>query len=162
MLELVTLVPRLFGTTARCLSVQPVQLLPSRNIWRHISLIWPFPNRYRHSPRHVDVTELFPRSYCWTLIWLLRQWAWLRQGYWLYRSVIDWLIDWFLLLFLVVVVVVVVVLQQNHDRHVLTKTMLKSLWFEWGPTFFVSISKTPVPPDGTTLNSQYLSSLVQT
>ena len=26
-----------------CLSVQPVQLLPSRNIWRHISLIWPFP-----------------------------------------------------------------------------------------------------------------------
>ena len=39
----------LFGTTSRCLSVQPVQLLPSRNIWRHISLIWPFPHRYRHS-----------------------------------------------------------------------------------------------------------------
>ena len=38
------------------LSVQPVQLLPSRNIWRHISLIWPFPHRYRHSPWPVDVT----------------------------------------------------------------------------------------------------------
>ena len=42
-LELFTLVPSFFGTTCRCLSVQPVQLLPSRNIWRHISLIWPFP-----------------------------------------------------------------------------------------------------------------------
>ena len=42
-LELFALVPRLFGTTSRCLSVQPVQLLPSRNIWRHISLMWPFP-----------------------------------------------------------------------------------------------------------------------
>ena len=41
--ELFTLVPCLFGTTSRCLSVQPVQLLPSRIIWRHISLIWPFP-----------------------------------------------------------------------------------------------------------------------
>ena len=31
-LELFTLVPSLFGTTSHCLSVQPVQLLPSRNI----------------------------------------------------------------------------------------------------------------------------------
>ena len=31
-LELFTLVPRLFGKTSHCLSVQPVQLLPSRNI----------------------------------------------------------------------------------------------------------------------------------
>ena len=29
----------LFETTSRCLSVQPVHLLPSRNIWRRISLI---------------------------------------------------------------------------------------------------------------------------
>ena len=92
-LELFTLVPRLFGTTSRCLSIQPVQLLPSRNIWRHISLIWPFPHRYHHSPWPVDVTELFPRFCCWTLIWLLRHWAWLRQGYWRYRSFIDWLIE---------------------------------------------------------------------
>ena len=56
-----TLVPRLFGTTSLCLSIQPVQLLPSRNIWRQISLIWPSPHRYRHSPWPVDVTELFPR-----------------------------------------------------------------------------------------------------
>ena len=31
---------------------------------------------------------------CWTLIWLSRHWAWLRRGYWRYRSLIDWLIDW--------------------------------------------------------------------
>ena len=37
--------------------------------------------------------ELFPRFCCWTLIWLLRHWAWLRWGYWRYRSLIDWLID---------------------------------------------------------------------
>ena len=42
-LELFTLVPRLFGTTSHCLSIQPFQLLPLRNIWRHISLIWPSP-----------------------------------------------------------------------------------------------------------------------
>ena len=34
--ELSTLVPRLLGTTSHCLSVQPYQLLRSRNIWRHI------------------------------------------------------------------------------------------------------------------------------
>ena len=36
------LVPRLFRTTWRCLSVQPFQLLPSR----HTSLTWPFPHRH--------------------------------------------------------------------------------------------------------------------
>ena len=93
-LELFTLVRHLFGTTSHCLSVQPVQLLPSRNIWRHISLIWPVPDRYRHSPWPVDVTELFPRFCCWTLIWLSRHWSWLRRGYWCYRSLIDWLSKW--------------------------------------------------------------------
>ena len=42
-LELSTPVPRFFGTTSHCLSVQPFQLLPSRNIWRHISLTCPPP-----------------------------------------------------------------------------------------------------------------------
>ena len=37
-LELFTLVARLFGTTCRCLSVQPFQLLPLRNIWRHMAV----------------------------------------------------------------------------------------------------------------------------
>ena len=92
--ELFILVPRLFGTTSRCLSVQPFQLLPLRNIWRHISFTWPFPHRYRHSPWPVDVTELFARFCCWTLIRLLRHWAWLRRGYWRYRTLIDWLLDW--------------------------------------------------------------------
>ena len=91
--ELFTPVPRLFGTTCHCLSVRPFQLLPLRNIWRHISLTWPFPHRYRPAPWPVDVTELFPRFCCWALIWLLRHWAWLRRGYWRYRSLIDWLID---------------------------------------------------------------------
>ena len=44
--EYFTLVVRLYGTTSRCLSIQPFQLLPSRNIWRHISLTWPFPHRH--------------------------------------------------------------------------------------------------------------------
>ena len=87
-LELFTLAPHLFGTTSHCLSVQPVQLLHSRNMWRHISLIWSFPHRYRH---HMA---------CWCYgtvspIWLSRHWAWLRLGYWRYRSLIDWFIDWY-------------------------------------------------------------------
>ena len=63
-----------------------------RNIWRYISLTWPFPHRYRRVPWPVDVTEPFPRFCCWTLTWLSRHWAWLRRGYWPYRSLIDWLI----------------------------------------------------------------------
>ena len=80
-----TLAPRLFGTTSHCLSVQLIQLLPSRNIWRHISLTWPLLHRYRHARWPVDVAELFPQFCCWTLIRLLHQWAWLHQGYWCYR-----------------------------------------------------------------------------
>ena len=92
--ELFTLVPHLFGTTCRCLPIQPFQLLPLRNIWRHISLIWPFPHRYRHSLRAVDITKLFPRFCRWTLIRLSLRWAWLYWEYWRYRSLIDCLIDW--------------------------------------------------------------------
>ena len=57
---------------------------------KHFSLIQPFPHRCRHSPWPVDVTELFPRFCCWTLIWLSCHWAWLRRGYWRYKSLIDW------------------------------------------------------------------------
>ena len=80
----------LFGTTCRCLSLQPVQLLPLRTIWRHISLTWPIPHSYRHSPWPVDVTELFSRFCCWTLIRLSCHWAWLRHF-----TIEVWLIDWF-------------------------------------------------------------------
>ena len=76
------------------LSLQPVQFLPSRNISRHISLIRPLPYRYRHSPWPVDVTKLFPRFCCWSLIWLSCHRPWLRRGYWRYRSLNDLLIDW--------------------------------------------------------------------
>ena len=41
-----------------CLSIQAFHLLPSRNIWRHISLTWPFPRRHWHALWPVDVTEL--------------------------------------------------------------------------------------------------------
>ena len=33
---------------------------------------------------------VFPWFCCWTLIRLSRHWAWLRRGYWCYRSLIDW------------------------------------------------------------------------
>ena len=49
-------------------------------------------------PTHVTsrhhFTKLFPRFCCWALIWLSYHWAWLRRGYWRYRSLIDWLIGW--------------------------------------------------------------------
>ena len=47
-----------------------------------------------HGTWPVDVTELFPRFCCWTLIWLSRHSAWLRRGCGRCRSLIDWLIDW--------------------------------------------------------------------
>ena len=90
--ELFTLVPHLFGTTSRCLSVQPFQLLPLRNFWGHISFSWPFPHRYRHAQCPVDVTELSHRFCCWTLIPLSYHWAWLHRGYRRYRNLIEWLI----------------------------------------------------------------------
>ena len=67
-----TLVPLLFRTTSRYLSVQPFQSLPLRHISRHISLTWPFPNRHQHTRWPVDVMELFLWFSCWTLIRLLR------------------------------------------------------------------------------------------
>ena len=51
----------LFETVCRCLFVQPFQLLPSRNISRHISLTWSFPLRHGHTWRPVDAKELFYR-----------------------------------------------------------------------------------------------------
>ena len=84
--------PHLFGTACRCLSVQPFRLLPSRNVSRHISLMWPFPHRHQHARWPVNVTELLHRI-CWTPIRLPGHWAWLRPGYWCYRNLMDWLIE---------------------------------------------------------------------
>ena len=92
--DLFTLVPHLFGTTFHCLSFQPVQLLPSGNFWRHVSLTWSFLHRHWHVQWPVDVTEMFLQICCWTLIRLSHHWAWLRRGYWRCRPLIDWLIDW--------------------------------------------------------------------
>ena len=91
--ELSTHVLRLFETTSRCLSIQPFQLLPSRNNWRHISLILPFLHRHWHAQWPVDVMELFLWWCCWTLFRLSRHSAWPGRGYWHYRNLIDWLID---------------------------------------------------------------------
>ena len=62
--ELFTVVLCFFGTTSRCLSVQPFRLLPSRNIWRHISSTWSFLHRHRHTWLPVGVTELFLQFCC--------------------------------------------------------------------------------------------------
>ena len=51
--------------------------------------------RHRCALLPADVTERLQRLCIWTPIWLLRHWAWLRWGYWRYRNLIDWLIDWF-------------------------------------------------------------------
>ena len=64
--ELFTLVHRLTWTSCCCLPIKIFQLLPSRNIWRHISLTWNFPHRHARKP--VDVMELFHWCCCWTLL----------------------------------------------------------------------------------------------
>ena len=90
--ELFTLLLHLFSTTSRCLSLQSVRLLHSRNIWRHISLTWLFPHRHQHAWWPVDVMELFLQFGCWTPIRLSHHWAWLHQGF---GGIEIWLIDWF-------------------------------------------------------------------
>ena len=88
--ELFTLVPCLFGTTCRCLSVQPYQLLPSRNISGHISLTWPPPIDTRTPDGllmlwncFIDLAVEHQFSGCTTE-------PRLRRGYWRYRKLIDW------------------------------------------------------------------------
>ena len=82
-LELVTLVPRLFGTNFGYLSVQPVQLLPLRNVWRHISLIWPFPHRFESMAKilisrniSIELRSLIAKCYIWsTLLYGAETWT---------------------------------------------------------------------------------------
>ena len=90
-----TLVPLLLGTTCSCLSIQPFQLLLSKNISRHTSLTWPLPNWYQHTRWPIDVTKQLHRSCCWTPIRLSHHQAWLRQGYWYYTHLIDWFFNKF-------------------------------------------------------------------
>ena len=86
------LVPLLFGRTSRCPSIQPLQLQPSRNVSRNISLTWPFPHRHQHAQWPTYAMELLHRFCCWTLIWLLCHWVWLHRGCWRYRNLIDWFV----------------------------------------------------------------------
>ena len=59
-----------------------------------ISLTWPVPPcGHQHTWWPVDVIELLCWFCCWSLIQLSRHWAWLCQGYWHYRNLIDRLID---------------------------------------------------------------------
>ena len=86
-------VPLLFGTTFHYLGVQPPRLPPSEDVSKHTFSTWPSPRRHRCAQLPVDVTERLQQLLIWTPIWLLRHWAWLRQGYWRYRNLIDWLIE---------------------------------------------------------------------
>ena len=86
--------PLLFGTTFNHLSVQPPRLPPSEDVSKDTFSTWPPPRRHRCAQPPVDVTERLQWLRIWTPIWLLGHWAWLRRGYWRYRKLIDWLIDW--------------------------------------------------------------------
>ena len=84
-------VPLLFGTTFHYLSVQPPRLPPSEDVSKHTFSTWPSLHSHRCALLPVDVMERLQQHRIWTLIWLLRHWAWLRRGYWRYRNLIDWL-----------------------------------------------------------------------
>ena len=80
-----------WSASLRLLSLTTLKLIPaSMFILLNISS-----TADQHAWWPVYLTELFLRFCCWTLIQLLRHWAWLRQGYWRYRSrnLIDWLIS---------------------------------------------------------------------
>ena len=86
--------PLLFGTSFHYLYILPPRLPPSEDVSIHTFSTWPPPRRHRCAQLSVDVTKRLQRLRIWTPIWLLRHWAWLRRGYWCYRNLIDWLIDW--------------------------------------------------------------------
>ena len=128
--QLFTLVLRLLGTTC-CLVVQSFQLLPLRNIWRHISSTWLFPHRYWHARWTVDVMELFLQFCCWTLIRLSRHWAWLCRGYWRYRN---WLINWFMCPFWTILINIYLTV----SLQLLTDSQMNFSSMEWNPTELLS------------------------
>ena len=63
-----------------------------RHLKRHLFDLT-FLQRHQDTRWPIDVMELLHQFCRWTLIWLLRHWAWLQQGYWRYRNMIGWLID---------------------------------------------------------------------
>ena len=90
------LVPLLFGTACHYQSVHPLQFSPPVNVSKRL-FDMPFPHRHQYAQWPVDVVELLHRFCCWALIWMSRHWAWLRRGYWRYRNLVGWLIDWLIL-----------------------------------------------------------------
>ena len=61
--------------------------------WHHLQKHFIPPSLGFLWEKYMKSGKQFPRFCCWTLIWLSRHRAWLRRGYWRYRS-FDWLIDW--------------------------------------------------------------------
>ena len=94
--ELFTLVSRLFGKISHCLSIRPFQLLPSRNIWRRISLTWPFLHRHQRVDGPLTLWNCFTGFAVEYWFGCRGHWAWLCRRYWCYRNLSDWLIDWWM------------------------------------------------------------------
>ena len=74
-------------------------LFSSVNLYTHNlrpfgSLMHPFPHSHQHARWPVDVLQLLDRFCCWTPIWLDAPLSLTRRGYWRYRNLFDWLIDW--------------------------------------------------------------------
>ena len=86
------LAPLLFGTTFHYLSSATFRRCLKTYLFDLASPPPPPPRRHRCALLPVDVTERLQQLHIWTPIWLLRHRAWLRQGCWCYRNLIDWYI----------------------------------------------------------------------
>ena len=89
-----TLVPLLIRNNLRQSVLSAISVASFKKHLKAHLLDLAFPLRHRNAWYAVDFTELFLRFCCWTLIQLSHHWAWLCWGYWHYRNLIDWLIDW--------------------------------------------------------------------
>ena len=85
-----TLVPLPFGITSRSPPVEPLQLIPSTDVSKHISLTLAFPYKHQNAQWLVYVMELLHRFCCWTLMQRSCHWVWLCLAYWHHGNMIDW------------------------------------------------------------------------
>ena len=62
--------------------------------YHYTTLTYYAPHSHQHTRWPVDVMELLDRFCCWTRIWLDAPLSLARTGYWRYRNLIDWLINY--------------------------------------------------------------------